>query len=202
MEDLIRIGCEGLLVQLWNLKNKDMAREFSQERSNKWQGIFRRDPKRWTVDMWVEIYSFLKEGRGQASRIDKFVDGKFSIQINPKDGHTVADCVDPREKRVLEFIVSILYSEKPSWIIVTVGNTIFGALSGARKVSWGLVIQELVGKLVSRLEKEKPSPISSYLFYLYHRFECLRGEEIEMLETTKYMLEYVLVRKRKRNWIQ
>ena len=66
---------------------------------------------------------------------DKYVDGKFSIQINPKDGHAVAECIDPRERRVLEFVVSILYLEKPSRVIVTVGNTIFGALSGVRKVS-------------------------------------------------------------------
>ena len=71
-----------------------------------------------------------------------------------------------------------------------VANTIFGALSGARKVSWGIVMQELVGKLVSELEKGKPSPISPYLFYFYHRFECLREEEVEILETTKYMLEF------------
>ena len=71
-----------------------------------------------------------------------------------------------------------------------VGNTIFGALSGVRKVSWGQVIQEVVGKLVSALEKEKPSPISPYLFHLYHRNECLRGEEMDMLELAKYCLEY------------
>ena len=73
---------------------------------------------------------------------------------------------------------------------MTVANTIFGALFGARKVSWGLVIQELVDKLVSGLQKGKPSSISSYLFHLYHRFECLRGGESEVLETAKYMLEF------------
>ena len=118
------------------------------------------------------------------------MEGKFSTQINPKDGHIVVDCVDPRERRVLEFIVLILYLEKLTRIIVTVANTIFGALFGARKVSWGLMMQELVDKLVFKLKKEKPSPISPYLFYFYHRFECLREGEIEMLETTRYMLEF------------
>ena len=51
-------------------------------------------------------------------------------------------------------------------------------------------MQEVVGKLVSGLEKGKPSPVSPYLFHLYHRFECLRGEEMEVLETTRYMFEY------------
>ena len=72
--------------------------------------------------------------------MDKFVEGKFSTQINPKDEHVVVDCIDPRERRVLEFIIPILYSEKPTWITMTVANTIFGALFGVRKVSWRLVI--------------------------------------------------------------
>ena len=138
----------------------------------------------------MEVYDFPKEGRGQASRTDKFTLGKFSTQINPKGGHVIVDCVDPRERRVLEFIVPILYPEKPTRITVTVANTIFGALSRIRKVSWGLVMQELIGKLVSGLEKGKPSPISPYLFHFYYRFECLRGEETEMLETARYMLEF------------
>ena len=91
---------------------------------------------------------------------------------------------------MLEFVVLILYLEKPNRITLMAANTVFCALSGIRKVSWGLVMQELVGKLVSRLEKGKPSPISPYLFHLYHRFECLRREEMETLDIAKHMLEY------------
>ena len=123
-------------------------------------------------------------------RTNKLGDGKFSTQINPKNGHAVAECVDPKEKRVLEFVVPILYLEKPSRVTLTMGNTIFGALSGIRKVNWGLVTQEVVRRLVFALEKGKSSPISSYLFYLYHRFECLREEEIVKIEAAKYCMEY------------
>ena len=51
-------------------------------------------------------------------------------------------------------------------------------------------MQEVIGKLVSALEKGKPSPILSYLFHLYHRNECLRSGEMEMLEVAKKYLEY------------
>ena len=44
------------------------------------------------------------------------------------------DCKDPRVKRVLEFLVPLLYPEKPTRVMITVGNTIFGALSGERPV--------------------------------------------------------------------
>ena len=144
--------------------------------------MIRWDPERWTAETWAEVYHFPKEGRSHALRMDKFVVGKFSTHINPKDGHAIADCEDPRERRVLEFIVPILYLEKPTRITMTLANTIFGALSGARPVSWEIVIQDLVGKLVFELEKGKPSPISLYLFHFYNRFECLRKGELTMLE--------------------
>ena len=102
--------------------------------------------------------------------MDKFAESKFSTQINPKNRHAIVDCIDLKERRVLEFVIPILNPEKPTRIIVTVAKTIFGALSGVMKVSWTLVMQELVGKLISGLEKEKPSSISPYLFHLYHRF--------------------------------
>ena len=48
--NLTAIGCEGLLVQPWNLKNEDMAREFLKERSNKWEGTIRWNLEWWTAD--------------------------------------------------------------------------------------------------------------------------------------------------------
>ena len=135
VKDLIRMECEGLLMQPWGLKSKEMAQEFLQEHSNKWEGTMWRDPEQWMAESWAEVYSFAKEGRGQALRTDKYVDGKFSIQKNPKDGHAITNCVDPSEWKVLEFVVQIPYLEKPNRIAVTVGNTIFGAFSGIRKVS-------------------------------------------------------------------
>ena len=35
---------------------------------------------------------------------DRFIDGMFSGRINPKDEYAVADCKDPRVKRVLKVI--------------------------------------------------------------------------------------------------
>ena len=114
----------------------------------------------------------------RARRTDTWINGKFNSSINPKDGYAVSDYVDPREKRVLEFVVSILYPEKPGKVTKEIGNTIFGTLSGEYKVSWGQILHEVVDKLVSVLGKGKPTSISPYLFHLYNKFECLRREEI------------------------
>ena len=69
-----------------------------------------------------------------ASRIDRFINKKFSTWVNPKDGYAVADCKEARVRRVLEFLVPLLYPEKPTTVTITVGNTIFGALFGERLV--------------------------------------------------------------------
>ena len=68
----------------------------------------------------------------------------ISGKVNLKDGYAVADCRDPRVRRVLEFLVPLLYPERPTRVMITVGNTIFGALSGERPVDWGIVVKDLV----------------------------------------------------------
>ena len=125
----------------------------------------------------------------RARRTDTWINGKFDSSINPKDGYAVSGCIDPRERRVLEFVVSILYLEKPGKVIKEIGNTIFDALSGEYKVSWGHILHEVVDKLVSVLGKGKPTLISPYLLYLYNKFECLRGEEIDQIDVARECLE-------------
>ena len=56
VEDLIRIGCKGLLTHPWSLRNEEMVREFSQECSNEWESTLKRDPERWTTVLWAEVY--------------------------------------------------------------------------------------------------------------------------------------------------
>ena len=123
-------------------------------------------------------------------RTDKWIDCKFDSSINPKDGYAVSDCVDPRERRILEFIVPILYLEKLGRVTKKIGNTIFGTLAREYKVSWGRIIQEVVGHLVANLEKGKASPISPYLFHPYYRNECLRRDEMKEVEVARECLEY------------
>ena len=58
------------------------------------------------------------------------MDGKFETTINPKDGHAVSDYIDPRKRKVLEFVIPIQYLEKPNRAIKEVDNIVFGARLG------------------------------------------------------------------------
>ena len=154
------MGCEGLLDKPWVLKSREMVQEFLQPRSNQWDNTIRRMSEKWTADKWADVYHFKKEGRPAAGRTDTWVNGKFRSTISAKDGYSVEYCIDPRERRVLEFVVPILYPEKPRSLTKGLGNTIFGSLSGEYIVNWGQVIQEVVHRLVSHLEKGNLRPLA------------------------------------------
>ena len=143
-EDLWRIGCHGFIGKPWGLRMEDLVAELLEDKDNRWDGTVRQAPERWTTKEWRKVYGFGREGEGMASRTDRFIDGMFSGRVNPKDGYTIANCKDPRVKRVLEFLVPLLYPEKPMRVTITVKNTIFGALSGERPVDWGIVVKDLV----------------------------------------------------------
>ena len=52
---------------------------------------------------------------------------------------------------MLEFLVPILYLEKPTRVTINIGNTVFGSLIEEGKVDWSLVIRNIVQKLVPRI---------------------------------------------------
>ena len=58
VDDLTKIGCEGLLAEPKAMKSKPMVREFLHPRSNEWEGTIWRLLKQWTADLWAENYSF------------------------------------------------------------------------------------------------------------------------------------------------
>ena len=91
---------------------------------------------------------------------------------------------------MMEFLIPILYPEKPTRVTITVGNTIFGALLGERKVDWRVVLQAVVAKLVEGARKLKAMPIGPYLFHLYMGQEVLNGKELVAYEIGLDPLKY------------
>ena len=143
-EDLRRIGCHGFMGKPWGLQIEDLVVELLGDKDNRWDRTVRQASEKWTAKGWRKVYGFGRGGEGMASQTDRFIDGMFSDRVNPKDGYAVVDCKDPRVKRVLEFLVPLLYPEKPTRVTITVGNTVFGALSGERPVDLGIVVKDLV----------------------------------------------------------
>lgn len=102
----------------------------------------------------------------------------------------MVDCENVRERRVLEFLVLILNPDRPTRVTVTLAHTIFGALSGDRKVNWGIVFKELIARMVAVVGKSKPSGLSPYLFHLYESNELLLDKERIEYKAAEVMLKY------------
>jgi rRNA processing protein Krr1/Pno1 len=190
-EDLEVIGCAGLFRRPWIVKNDRMIQELVVGVSNQYQLTVRGRPVTWTDELWSKVYEFRPRGAGLASRTDKFATGKFKNAAHAKEGYAISDCIDGRQKQVLEFLIPILYPEKPTRVTVTVANTIFGAMEG-RPVYWGKVIGAVVAKLAANMSKAKTSPIGPYIFHLYHFSELLSAAEIVEYNTGMEILRYGL----------
>ena len=189
-EDLRRIGCHGFMGRPWGLRMEDMVVELLGDKDNRWHGTMCQAPEKWTAKEWRKVYGFGRGGEGMASWIDRFIDGMFSGRVNPKDGYAVVDYKDPRAKKVLEFLVPLLYTEKPTKVTIMVGNTIFGALFGERPVDWGIVVKDLVQRLLSGMGKSKATPICPYVFHLYHSQELLLPTEKKEYRTKEALQKY------------
>ena len=144
-----------------------MIREQKIERNNIFDTTIRDRPEEWTAGVWREVYDFLPGGGGMANRTDQYIEGKFRNDVDTKDGFPVRECRDVRERRVLEFLVSIVHLDKPTRVTRTLGNTIFGALSRERSVDWSIIFMELVNRLVGGASKTKPTPICPFLYHMY-----------------------------------
>ena len=182
-DDLHKLGCAGLLERPWNLKNEEfiqqfvMIREHKLERSNIFDTTIRDRSEEWTAGVWREVYDFQPGGGGMANRTDQYIEGKFWSEANPKDGFPIRECRDPRERRLLEFLVPIVHPDKPTRVTRTIGNTIFGASSGERPVDWAIIFMELVNRLVGGAGKTKPTPICPFLYHLYESKGLLTKDE-------------------------
>ena len=169
---------------------EDMVVELLGEKDNRWDGTVRQAPEKWSAKEWQKVYGFAREGKGMVSWTDQFIDGKFSKRVNPKDGYAVVDCKEPRARKVLEFLVPLLYPEKPTRVTITVGNTIFGALSRERPVDWGIVVKDLVQRLLSGMGRSKATPICPYVFHLYHSYELLLSVEKKEYRIKETLLKH------------
>ena len=171
--NLYGIGCAGLLERPWNIKNEEFVHQFvmiqeqKMERNNIFDTTIRDRPEEWTAGVWREVYDFLPGGGGMANWTDLYIEGKFRNDADPKDGFPVRECRDARKRRVLEFLVPIVHPDKPTQVTCTLGNTIFGALSGERSVDWSIIFMELVNRLVGEAGKTKSTPIYPFLYHLY-----------------------------------
>ena len=70
-------------------------------------------------------------------------------------------------------------------------NTLFGAMSGVRPVSWVRLIQEYVKKSLPHIGR-KPSFLSPYILHLYQQHRCVNEAGEDMLTIAEVKVVYKL----------
>ena len=90
----------------------------------------------------------------------------------------------------MEFLISILYPEKPIRVTVMVGNTVFGALMGDRLVDWRLLIHNVVACMVGLVSKGKPTMVCPFMFHLYKERHVFRSSELATYTLAMEMVKY------------
>ena len=177
MEDLSAMGCTGFLGKPWGFRSEAIVRELIEGAPNQFDNSLQSAPPMWTREIWRRVYDLEEGGTAQANQKGDFVRGKFRGAANSKDGFAIEDCVNVQHWRLLEFLVPILHPEKPTQGTSTIGNAIFGALSGEKRMDWAAYIHTLMNVLVSNVGKSRATPVCPYLFHLYKNQSLLTLEE-------------------------
>ena len=116
---------------------------------------------------------------------------KVKREVDPKEGLHPANCQNPTEQRVLEFLMPILNPEKPKRITLTMANTLFGALFGVWQVNWVVLIHKVVSRAIPYIGR-KPSYLSPFIMHLYQHYECATIDEENLLTIATEELAYKL----------
>ena len=101
----------------------------------------------------------------------------FDGKVDAKEGFSVDDCKDKRARAVIAFLHPIFYPEKPHRHTITWANPIIGSFQGKREVDWGLLLNDVISKLLMAMPKAKSTPLSSYLAHLYRHADLLTPDE-------------------------
>ena len=137
----------------------------------------RQDPDMWIAAAWHKVYNFPICGEDMVTRGEKFMEGKSIHPPHSKDRYPLPDCKDLRARRMLEFLIPILYPEKPARVTITIGNTIFGAYTSERVVDWALVVKDIVRRLLTGIGKSKSTSICPYLLHLYYIHNAIQPKD-------------------------
>lgn len=185
------MGCGSLLDFPWGFKDGNLVREVEERRTPPgYDGTLRGNPRKWTLEVWREVYGFPKGGKDMATRREDCTKDWFLSKADAKDGYLVRDCKEPRMRNVMAFLVPIFYPEKPTRVTATLASTIILSFEGRRNPNWTKLMRDVVAKLAVTIGRSKPTPICPYLYHLYQNFALLSEPELIEWDTQKNLQDF------------
>ncbi len=185
LKDVEQIGCLGLFGKAWDVQDARMLEEIEGGAMEPaFRATIRAKYGNWTQGHWRAVYDFpdTSEALEPGSKGDTdWVKARF-IYLSDHDGFKVADCKDPREQRLLQYVVPILNPEKPSTLTVTLARGIFSTLLRKKKINWAYLVHRNTQKWARNLDNKKGCPLAPFLYHLYEKNGCITEEEKKRLE--------------------
>ena len=185
LKDLEKMGCLGLFGKVWDVQDARMLEEIEGgAMEDAFRTTIRAKYGNWTREMWRAVYDFpdTNEDLEPGSKGDTdWVKARF-IYLSDHDGFKVADCMYPREQRLLQYVVPILNPEKPTTLTVTLARGIFSALLRKKKINWAYLVHKNTQKWARNLDNKKGCPLAPFLYHLYEKEGCITEEEKKRLE--------------------
>jgi hypothetical protein len=186
IKDLKTIGCSGLFGRVWDVQDADMLAEIGGgAMEDAFRTTIRAKFGNWTREHWRETYNFPDReedleagGKGDT----EWVKDRFTY-LSDHDGFKVTDCVNPREQRLLEYVVPILNPEKPTTLTVTLAREILSALHRRKKINWAYLVHRNIQKMARTMGSKKGCALAPFLYHLYEKNGCITSTERKRLET-------------------
>ncbi|CAM6129143.1 unnamed protein product [Calypogeia fissa] len=157
---------------------------------NEFQNSVRAQPESWTAELISKVFGMNLDGEGYILRGENFTAPYFDGNINPKEGWVLRKCNHIPLRRVLAFLVPLIYPERPNRVTVKIGSTIIASYLRMRKISWPKILEDVISKQVKILESKTPSSLSCYLAHIYFHQKVMFREEKLDYKVKVTLIEY------------
>jgi hypothetical protein len=92
-------------------------------------------------------------------------------------------------EEVLEFLVLLIYPNKPSWMTIQAASAMVDYLINKNKIYWAQVFEEVIQKQITKLNKIPVSFIPAYAVHLYAGHKALSKMELGQYNNLKWRVK-------------
>jgi hypothetical protein len=170
---LLEMGLRHLLQIPWNILHESYVKDFGTDAPALDVFLkYRGRPEEWTTAFIGRAFKCPDSGQISRSQRAKEADMYFD-GTNSSHGWNVKQCNVPELKRLFEFLVPIIHPKKPTFLPVSMANTVVASWLGVAQINWAHILQQAILGLVDGLESGKATVLPSYLAQLYKAGGCL-----------------------------
>jgi hypothetical protein len=177
--NLRKMGCGKLWDLPWRYLDDFLVNEVALQRSIDWPDTIRGKPEKWTRKLLAQKWGLSLEGKDLLARKVNLAEKYFEGRPSGGDGWKLTDCRHQELREVLEFLISLLNSNKPKRVTVQVASAVVNCLINNKNYSWARIFEERIKNQVLKLQNVRVSFLAAYCLNLYQTEEGTTNQEGE-----------------------